>query len=202
MCVIVILIKDIVRAAHFEMFSNWIIIQIIRLFLRPVTLVPGLTKGAGVLPDGPLNATVGGTVMFTTTLAPEQLTSIHWTFEGNAITSSVENSTGPGYEGRITLFLATGSLELRSLTLNDSGEYRVVIQQQTELVEGSTRLEVYGEQMFHMLHLFWCWMEEINNTVDKDFELYQLLIIVEITDFNFTAGKPLKASPRLGIPIW
>uniref|UniRef100_A0A8C9ZYD6 Ig-like domain-containing protein n=1 Tax=Sander lucioperca TaxID=283035 RepID=A0A8C9ZYD6_SANLU len=113
---------------------------------------PGLTKGAGVLPDGPLNAAVGATVMFTTTLTPSDkpFLSVVWTFgTKNIITSSIVNKTGPEYEGRITLFMSTGSLELRNLALNDSGEYSVSIVPDGEPVKGgSTTLKVLGEQMF------------------------------------------------------
>ena len=115
---------------------------------------PGLTKGANVLPGGPLNAAVGQTVMFKTKLPPGTvLFTVRWTFDGNNIISVTNvNVTGPGYEGRITLFMDTGSLELRSLTVNDSGEYTVTILQVggSEFLSGNTRLNVDGEQKFHM----------------------------------------------------
>ncbi|XP_049440133.1 carcinoembryonic antigen-related cell adhesion molecule 5-like [Epinephelus fuscoguttatus] len=107
--------------------------------------ITGLTKGAGVLPDV-LNKAVGETVMFTTTLTPPEkpFVTLGWTFgEKNIISFTGKNSTTPVYEGRITLFMSTGSLELRNVALNDSGVYRVSIfpsgeQQKT----GDTRLYV------------------------------------------------------------
>ena len=109
-----------------------------------------------MLPDGPLNATLGGTVMFNTTLTPQEkpFTTIGWTFgRRNIITFNNGNTTAPEYEGRITLFMSTGSLELRNLALSDSGEYTVVIFPQTgTIMEGSTTLNVDGEQIF-MLNL-------------------------------------------------
>ncbi|KAI4811473.1 hypothetical protein KUCAC02_014378, partial [Chaenocephalus aceratus] len=76
----------------------------------------GLTEGAGVLPDGPLNAAVGG-----------------------------KNFPAPGYEGKITFFMSTGSLELRNLVQTDSGEYIVSIFPAGEPSKtGNTRLDVYA----------------------------------------------------------
>uniref|UniRef100_A0A3P8VTP5 Carcinoembryonic antigen-related cell adhesion molecule 5-like n=1 Tax=Cynoglossus semilaevis TaxID=244447 RepID=A0A3P8VTP5_CYNSE len=58
---------------------------------------------------------------------------VTWTFTdnhgttSNIITSSNANITAPDYSGRITLFRATGSLELRGLTIGDTGEYTVTV---------------------------------------------------------------------------
>uniref|UniRef100_A0A8C6SKR4 Ig-like domain-containing protein n=1 Tax=Neogobius melanostomus TaxID=47308 RepID=A0A8C6SKR4_9GOBI len=92
----------------------------------------GLTSGAGVLPHDPVDAAVGDTVMFTTSLDPTQtplnFTSILWKFGSkDIITSADTNITAPEYEGRITLFVSTGSLQLRNVTMSDAGEYNVTI---------------------------------------------------------------------------
>uniref|UniRef100_A0AAQ4QIY4 Ig-like domain-containing protein n=1 Tax=Gasterosteus aculeatus aculeatus TaxID=481459 RepID=A0AAQ4QIY4_GASAC len=92
---------------------------------------PGLTKGAGVLP-GPLNAAVGETVMFSTTLTPPEIPflTVRWRFGEKVILdydTTSANIPHPEYEGRITLFISTGSLELRNVTSNDSGQYSVII---------------------------------------------------------------------------
>ncbi|KAM6936744.1 cell adhesion molecule CEACAM6-like [Lycodopsis pacificus] len=110
--------------------------------------ISGLTKAADVLPDGPLNAAVGETVMFTTTLTPPETPFLlmFWKFgANNIITFNTINVTAPEYEGRITLFMSTGSLELRNLTRDDSGEYSVSIFRAGALpVDGTTRLDVHA----------------------------------------------------------
>ncbi|XP_074509283.1 cell adhesion molecule CEACAM2-like [Sebastes fasciatus] len=107
-------------------------------------VISGLTKGAGVLPDGPLHRAVGEPVMFTTTLDPPETPFVNWKFGGkDIITYSDENNIAPEYEGRITLFMSTGSLELRNLTLNDSGVYSVNITFFGGQTNGNTRLDVH-----------------------------------------------------------
>ena len=113
---------------------------------------PGLTDGVGVLPDGSLNAALGGTVKFTTNLSPTETSFqfVSWSFGViNIITSdTTSNITGPQYEGRITLFTSTGSLELRNLKHNDSGEYTVAVRSAGEAVrQERTTLAVYGEKI-------------------------------------------------------
>uniref|UniRef100_A0A3B4H7V2 Immunoglobulin V-set domain-containing protein n=1 Tax=Pundamilia nyererei TaxID=303518 RepID=A0A3B4H7V2_9CICH len=58
-----------------------------------------------------------------------------------------EQTIGPEYVGRITFFPSTASLELRSLTLDDTGEYNVNIIQDGKAQNGRTTLVIYGEQM-------------------------------------------------------
>ncbi|XP_044214711.1 carcinoembryonic antigen-related cell adhesion molecule 1-like [Thunnus albacares] len=120
------------------------------LCIVSVTLT-GLTKGVDVLPDGPLNRAVGGTVIFNTTLTPPEkpFLAVAWSViinntERFIITSGSSNNTGPEYEGRITLYRSTGSLELRDVTLNDSGKYRFnIIPDGGNLITGSTELKIF-----------------------------------------------------------
>ncbi|XP_060906285.1 carcinoembryonic antigen-related cell adhesion molecule 2-like isoform X2 [Labrus mixtus] len=106
----------------------------------------GFTDGVGVLPDL-LNAAVGETVRFTTTLSPTEkpFSSVAWWFgDREIITSNSVTAIYTDYESRITYFPSTGSLELRILALSDSGEYRVTIIPYGETAKyGSTRLQVY-----------------------------------------------------------
>ncbi|KAK1895499.1 Carcinoembryonic antigen-related cell adhesion molecule 1 [Dissostichus eleginoides] len=109
-------------------------------------LSPGLTEGAGLLQDDLLNAAVGGKVMFTTTLTPgTTFVVVNWKFGAKEIFTFFEsNRTAPEYEGRITFFMSTGSLELRNLALTDSGEYSVTILiTEAGSQTGITRLDVY-----------------------------------------------------------
>ncbi|XP_061573150.1 carcinoembryonic antigen-related cell adhesion molecule 8-like [Cololabis saira] len=115
------------------------------IYLIILGTISGLCEADGVLPDGPLNASLGGTVMFTTTLTPSDgpYTAVFWKFGIKDIISYAPtvNKTPPEYEGRITLFPSTGSLELRDLTRNDSGEYGVNISPGHHA--GRTRLDIY-----------------------------------------------------------
>ncbi|XP_059195089.1 carcinoembryonic antigen-related cell adhesion molecule 1-like [Centropristis striata] len=135
-------------AAQFQWFLNGELQSDTGPELRLINIQMSLTKGAGVLPDGPLNAAVGGTVMFTTTLTPHEhtLQSVSWTYGGikPVFTFTGENFTAPEYEGRISFFMSTGSLELRNLALSDSGEYSVdIILAGQPPLPGNTRLDVY-----------------------------------------------------------
>ncbi|XP_074539385.1 cell adhesion molecule CEACAM6-like [Halichoeres trimaculatus] len=104
--------------------------ECVSLFLTVCLLILGTCVGEGILPAGPLSGAVGGKVMFTTNLRPPEtpFLSVSWSFKGlNIITSTSTNITEPGHANRISLDRATGSLELRNLVLEDSGEYTVTI---------------------------------------------------------------------------
>ncbi|XP_039886146.1 carcinoembryonic antigen-related cell adhesion molecule 6-like [Simochromis diagramma] len=86
--------------------------------------------------------------MFTTTLSPTEkpFQSVNWSFNFSTIIVVMINSEetiGPEYEGRITFFPSTASLELRSLTLDDTGEYSVGIIQDGKPQNGRTTLLIY-----------------------------------------------------------
>uniref|UniRef100_A0A3Q4HH46 Ig-like domain-containing protein n=1 Tax=Neolamprologus brichardi TaxID=32507 RepID=A0A3Q4HH46_NEOBR len=108
----------------------------------------GFTEGVGVLPDDRLNAAVGETAMFTTTLSPTEkpFQSVNWNVNFSTtilVMINSEETIGPEYEGRITFFPSTASLELRSLTLGDTGEYTVNTIQDGKLQQGHTTLLIY-----------------------------------------------------------
>ncbi|XP_028281753.1 carcinoembryonic antigen-related cell adhesion molecule 1-like isoform X2 [Parambassis ranga] len=110
-------------------------------------IISGLSEAARVFPDGPFNASVGETVTLRTTLTPTNtpFTVVSWKFGSKDIISSHSvNFTAPEYEDRITFFPSTASLELRGLTLNDSGEYTVSITPADSFsIVGTTRLDVF-----------------------------------------------------------
>ncbi|KAF6716585.1 Carcinoembryonic antigen-related cell adhesion molecule 5 [Oryzias melastigma] len=92
----------------------------------------GWSEAAEILPDGPLNAAVGGSVMINTTLteADGPFNTVIWNFNfSNYIISYNPSFTdiNPVYQDRITFFPSTASLELRDLTLNDRGVYTVSV---------------------------------------------------------------------------
>ncbi|KAJ8354758.1 hypothetical protein SKAU_G00223250 [Synaphobranchus kaupii] len=104
------------------------------------------SSGQNVRPPGSINGEVGGTVAFTTTISPTgpELSTIVWkckrvseeyvTVIGSGSGVSVP---GPGYQGSVSLNRVTGSLELRELTLRDTGVYSVTLTSST----GTTYIE-------------------------------------------------------------
>uniref|UniRef100_A0A667ZWG2 Ig-like domain-containing protein n=1 Tax=Myripristis murdjan TaxID=586833 RepID=A0A667ZWG2_9TELE len=111
---------------------------------------PGLSHGAGVLPDN-LNGAAGGSVFFTTTVTPPEkpFVMVAWTFisgsgDRDIITSTSSDVIGSGYENRITFDRSTGSLELRNLTMDDTGGYKIVLTPDGGAPKrGDCRLEIF-----------------------------------------------------------
>ncbi|XP_030641489.1 carcinoembryonic antigen-related cell adhesion molecule 5-like [Chanos chanos] len=92
----------------------------------------GLCQGqGGLFPPGPVYGTAGENVLFTSTITPSStpLLALSWTFNGvnNIIRyDSSGNTTGPAYRDRVSVNIYTGTLQLRDLTLDDSGSYQLV----------------------------------------------------------------------------
>ncbi|XP_042279577.1 carcinoembryonic antigen-related cell adhesion molecule 5-like [Thunnus maccoyii] len=90
---------------------------------------------------------------FTTTVTPPgtPFLAVTWSFVDihgsniNIVTSTQVNITGVAYTDRVTLFRSTGSLELKNLTLNDTGEYTVtVIPSGGAQLRGNCRLVIHA----------------------------------------------------------
>lgn len=116
--------------------------------IKMVSCFSGVIKGEGVLPDDSLNATLGASVTFSTTVPPQAapFALIDWKFNDKTIIFFNENiQITPGYEDKVNVSLSTGALELTDLLLNDSGRYRVIITpRQQSSQEGAITLNVYG----------------------------------------------------------
>lgn len=96
--------------------------------------------------------------MFTTTLNPSDgpMTEVDWRFGERFITyfNGTANITEPQYEGRISLWTSTGSLELRNVSLSESGQYQVFVKPMGgRIMMGTTHLEVYGEQALDIIKI-------------------------------------------------
>lgn len=101
-----------------------------------------------MLPDDSLNATLGASVTFSTTVPPQAapLKLIDWKFIDRTIIFFNEIiQISPGYEDKVNVSLSNGAMELRNLFVNDSGRYRVIITpNQQSSQEGAITLNVYG----------------------------------------------------------
>uniref|UniRef100_A0A8C7X3C8 Ig-like domain-containing protein n=1 Tax=Oryzias sinensis TaxID=183150 RepID=A0A8C7X3C8_9TELE len=109
-----------------------------------------LTEAAGILPDGPLNGYIGGSVMFTTSLTETDgpFSSVNWNVNTTILVINYQSGSPfipPGYQDRITFFPSTLSLELRDLTLDDGGEYGVNVFPENTKISVSPSLEFYEE---------------------------------------------------------
>ncbi|KAF6716597.1 hypothetical protein FQA47_012558 [Oryzias melastigma] len=118
-------------------------------YLFVLGAISSLTEAAGILPDGPLIATVGGSVMINTTLteADGPFDSVIWNFNVTSFIISYNPSLtdiDPTYKDRITHYPSTASLELRNLTLDDGGEYSVTV---VPNGVGRINLDIYGKQL-------------------------------------------------------
>ncbi|KAK6291204.1 hypothetical protein J4Q44_G00383930 [Coregonus suidteri] len=121
------------------------------LLISCILAVLGFCYGAGVLPDGPLKGALGKSVTFATTIDPpdQPFVTIAWIFNVSTIIISTRplpgsDTIGSGYKDRIFLNRSTGSLELRNLFQNDTGEYRLTITPAVgDLLTGDTTVKVY-----------------------------------------------------------
>ncbi|XP_045064270.1 carcinoembryonic antigen-related cell adhesion molecule 5-like [Coregonus clupeaformis] len=100
-----------------------------------------------LLPAGPLNGALGENITFNVTLSPpEPPKTVTWNVDGGTIiilSGGTETVFG-NYKGRVTLSRTTGSLELRNLSLDDSGEYLVNIITAADVsLKKTTRLKVF-----------------------------------------------------------
>ncbi|XP_066575416.1 carcinoembryonic antigen-related cell adhesion molecule 21 isoform X2 [Amia ocellicauda] len=104
-----------------------------------------------VLPPGPVNGTVGGSVRLNTAVnPPTPLLTVTWRNGPSdaaplVITSAPGGSTyGDGYKGRVSVDRSTGALQITQLTLGDTGTYGVnIITNAGATLTGQVELRVY-----------------------------------------------------------
>ncbi|XP_052002466.1 carcinoembryonic antigen-related cell adhesion molecule 20-like [Xyrauchen texanus] len=109
---------------------------------------PALPDGHGELEFWPAAGAVGEKVLLAPVSAPSPpFVAIEWSFGSvDTIIRVLPNGNlilGKGYEDRISLNQTTLSLELRNLTLTDSGNYRLSVFTESESAAGETLLYVF-----------------------------------------------------------
>ncbi|XP_049586476.1 carcinoembryonic antigen-related cell adhesion molecule 5-like [Syngnathus scovelli] len=106
------------------------------LLLMLLGALSGSSYAAGVLSADRLVAVAGETLTLATTVPPPaepflvitwSVTDMHGATRIFISSSSVANVTAPEYRDRITLLRHTGSLELRNVSLRDTGNFRITI---------------------------------------------------------------------------
>ncbi|KAL0985077.1 hypothetical protein UPYG_G00152590 [Umbra pygmaea] len=138
------------------------------LFSVCLLAVVGICHGLGVVQVS-LDGSLGGNVTFFATIPPHiKPHSIHWKFNSITIVTATTSIVKPvdKYKDRITLNISTGSLELRNLALNDSGEYNFEILGDDVLpYSGTTQLNVYETVSNVVINATTTDLVEFNNSV-------------------------------------
>uniref|UniRef100_A0A8C1V680 Ig-like domain-containing protein n=1 Tax=Cyprinus carpio TaxID=7962 RepID=A0A8C1V680_CYPCA len=97
--------------------------------------------------SGPANGAVGGSVVFAPDNPPStSINTVQWHFGTTLILTAVSDSTVivPAYRDRVSFDINTFALELRNLTLDDSGTYRLsVVTSAGETFTEETTLQVF-----------------------------------------------------------
>ncbi|XP_067365647.1 carcinoembryonic antigen-related cell adhesion molecule 21-like [Channa argus] len=166
-----------------------------------VFVLSGMCMAQGVLPPGSLNGAEGGTVKFSTNLKPPgtSFLSVSWSFNNmNIITSTRINITDPGYTNRISLDRVTGSLELRDLVPEDSGEYTLtIIPDGGPQTQGRITLTVYALVTGATIHNPAAVLIEDRSSTNLTCEAFGNIS----TRVWMKDGKPLYASHRVSFSV-
>ncbi|MCJ8728821.1 hypothetical protein PDJAM_G00008510 [Pangasius djambal] len=112
-----------------------------------ITLLTGFSQEQNLLPPGPINKEVGANVLFTTISSPEPVRAIRWQFNGIEVITynpPEPETMNPNYHGRVSLNYSSGDLELKGLTMSDSGQYTLILTYQSGLgFQDHTLLQVF-----------------------------------------------------------
>ncbi|XP_043995306.1 carcinoembryonic antigen-related cell adhesion molecule 5-like [Gambusia affinis] len=114
-------------------------------FLLFLSVKFGSSAGDQVLPDGPLDALLGKDLTINLLRPTERSDIITWNYKGSASIGTVRDGTASIkdlYKGRASINATDGSLTLKSLKSEDSGDYNVVIIGTTDTIPAEVKIRV------------------------------------------------------------
>lgn len=124
--------------------------KIIKIIIIIITFTfSGDSQGQDLLPPGPIYKEVRENVLFTTIASPQPIIAIRW--HCNVTDVIKYNHPGPEtvnpmYYGRVSLNYTSGELELKDLTMADSGEYTLTLTFDDGIgFKDQTFLQVFGK---------------------------------------------------------